>query len=321
MHHTPSPGAAHEGLDAVLTHLERLKSLNIASGNNLTVKRSLLDLYFAADPAILDAHSRVEPLLMPTRAGVIAAERVRPGERDDEPRRRLLYIHGGSWIAGSPASHRPLATRLARACKAEVIAIDYRLAPEAPFPAGLEDCLDAWQWLCDEYPDDGLLLAGDSAGGNLALACVDVLKRNGLRLPETVLAFSPATDQSWESDSLTRKATVDPILDAGLLPQLTQLYLGRSPVAQADDSRVSPIEGDPSGLPPMLIQCGEAEVLLDDSRRYAEQAHQSGSPVKLSLWADMPHVFVGFAPLLGAANRALEEIARFVDEHVPAAGD
>ena len=321
MHHTPSPGAAHEGLDAVLIHLERLKSLNIASGNNLTVKRRLLDLYFAADPMILDAHCRVEPLLVPTRAGVIAAERVRPAEIDDEPRRRLLYIHGGSWIAGSPASHRPLTSRLARACQAEVIAVDYRLAPEAPFPAGLEDCLDAWQWLCREYPDEPLLLAGDSAGGNLALACVDTLKREALRLPQAVLAFSPATDQSWESDSLTRKATVDPILDASLLPQLTQLYLGSTPVAQADDPRVSPIEGDLGGLPPMLIQCGEAEVLLDDSRRYAEQAHQSGSPVKLSLWADMPHVFVGFAPLLNAANRALEEIARFVDAHAPVDDD
>lgn len=321
MHRTPSPGAAHEGLDAVLTHLERLKSLNLASGNDLAVKRRLLELLFAAAPDILDTHCRVEPLLIPTRAGVIAAERVRPAEADGEPHRRLLYVHGGSWIAGSPSSHRPLTARLARACQAEVIAIDYRLAPEAPFPAGLEDCLDAWHWLCREHADDGLLLAGDSAGGNLILACVDLLKREDLRLPEAVFAFSPATDQSWESDSLKRKADVDPILDASLLPQLTQLYLGQSPVAQADDSRVSPIEGDLSGLPPMLIQCGEAEVLLDDSRRYAEQAQQSGSPVKLSLWADMPHVFVGFAPLLAAANHALEEIARFTDEHVPAGAD
>ncbi|WP_168380856.1 alpha/beta hydrolase [Modicisalibacter radicis] len=317
MHRTPSPGAAHEGLDAVLTHLERLKSLNLASGNDLVVKRRLLDLYFAADPTILDAHCRVEPLLIPTRAGVIAAERVRPAETDDTPSRRLLYIHGGSWIAGSPASHRPLTARLARACQAEVIAIDYRLAPESPFPAGLEDCLDAWHWLCREHPDDGLLLAGDSAGGNLTLACVDVLKREARRLPEAVLAFSPATDQSWESDSLTRKADVDPILDASLLPRLTRLYLGQS-AAEPGDPRVSPIEGDLAGLPPTLIQCGEAEILLDDSRRYAEQAQQSGSPVKLSLWADMPHVFVGFAPLLGAANRALEEIARFADEHCAA---
>lgn len=317
MHRTPSPGAAHEGLDAVLTHLERLKSLNLASGNDLAVKRRLLDLYFAADPAILDAHCRVEPLLIPTRAGIIAAERVRPAAADDPPQRRLLYIHGGSWIAGSPASHRPLAARLARACRAEVIVIDYRLAPEAAFPAGLEDCLDAWHWLCREHADDDLLLAGDSAGGNLTLACVDQLKREGLRLPEAVLAFSPATDQSWESDSLARKADVDPILDASLLPRLTQLYLGQTAV-EPDDPRVSPIEGDLAGLPPMLIQCGEAEVLLDDSRRYAEQAQQSGSPVKLSLWADMPHVFVGFAPLLVAANRALDEIARFVDEHLPA---
>ncbi|WP_163649354.1 alpha/beta hydrolase [Modicisalibacter sp. 'Wilcox'] len=315
---TTSPGANHEGLDAVLAHLERLKALNAASGNDLTVKRRLLDSYFAADPAILTIRGRVEPLLIPVRDGrVIAAERLRPDDPSGTAGRYLLYLHGGSWMAGSAASHRPLAARLAQACRAEVISIDYRLAPEYPFPAGLEDCLDAWAWLAEEHGDAPLLLAGDSAGGNLVLACLNALGSAGQRRPDAALAFSPATDLDWESDSLHRKADVEPILDPELLPLIAQLYLGQSPAAALDDPRVSPIEGDLSGLPPTLIQCGEAEILLDDSRRYAEQARQSGSPVQLSLWPDMPHVFVGFAPRLAAARQALEEIRHFVDSHLP----
>ncbi|MBZ9557070.1 MULTISPECIES: alpha/beta hydrolase [unclassified Modicisalibacter] len=314
---TPPSGVTPTGLDAVLAHLDRLRTLNAQSGNNLAVKRRLLDLYFAADASILDAGCRVEPLLIPTQGRqVIAAERVRPDDVDLASGRRLLYLHGGSWMAGSPASHRPLTARLARACRAEVIAVDYRLAPEAPFPAGLEDCLDAWQWLCDSYPQGRLLLAGDSAGGNLTLACLNVLKQEQRRMPDAAMAFSPATDLNWESDSLHRKARVEAILDPDLLPLISQFYLGPTPAAKTDDPRVSPLEGDLTGLPPTLIQCGEAEILLDDSRRYAEQAQQSGSPVTLSLWDDMPHVFVGFAPLLAPANRALEEIAEFADTHL-----
>ncbi|KXS39055.1 MAG: esterase / lipase [Halomonadaceae bacterium T82-2] len=315
---TTSPGANHEGLDAVLAHFERLKSLNTASGNDLTVKRRLLESYFAADPSILTIRCRVEPLLIPARDGrVIAAERLCPDEPPGTAGRYLLYVHGGSWMAGSAASHRPLAARLAQACRAEVISIDYRLAPEHPFPAGLEDCLDAWAWLADEHGDAPLLIAGDSAGGNLVLACLNELGATGQRRPDAAIAFSPATDLSWESDSLHRKADVEPILDPALLPLITQLYLGEPPAASVSDPRVSPLEGDLSNLPPTLIQCGEAEVLLDDSRRYAEQASQSGSPVKLSLWPDMPHVFVGFAPRLTAARQALTEITRFVDRHLP----
>jgi epsilon-lactone hydrolase len=312
--HIPHPAAAQHGLDPVLDHLERLKRLNAASGNSLTVKRRLLDLYFAAAPEILDAHCRVTPLLIPTRGGrLIAAERVRPGEAGDHTTRRLLYLHGGSWMAGTPAGYRPLATRLARAARAEVIVIDYRLAPEHPFPAGLEDCLDAWDWLCAAHGEDQLLLAGDSAGGNLALACLNVFKSRGTRRPAAAIAFSPATDLSWQSDSLHRNAAEEPILDPELLPRITRLYLGETPSAGVDDPRVSPLEGDLCDLPPTLIQCGEAEILLDDSRRYAEEARQNGCPVTLSLWAEMPHVFVGFAPLLAAANRALDEITRFLD--------
>lgn len=314
---SPALAASPPGLTTVRNHLALLKSLTAASGNNLTVKRRLLDLYFAAAPEILDAHARVTPVLIPTRGDrMIAAERILPGEAGEAPKRRLLYLHGGSWIAGSPAGHRPLAARLARATRAEVIVIDYRLAPEAPFPAGLEDCLDAWEWLCDTHPDGDLLLAGDSAGGNLMLACLNVLKAKSQRLPDAAIAFSPATDLCWTGDSLRHQAAVDPILDPDVLPLVTQAYLGQSPSASPGDPRVSPLAGDLGGLPPLLIQCGEAEILLDDSRRYAEKARRQASPVRLSLWPEMPHVFVGFAPLLEPATRALAEVGRFLDEQL-----
>lgn len=309
---------AHVGLEQVITHLEHFKALTGRTGNDLGGKRTLMNAFFAADASILDTGVSVQLTLLPGGDGERVCEVLPAPDNAPARPRRLLYVHGGSWFAGSPAGHRPLACRLGRAARAETYTLDYRLAPEAAFPAGLEDVLAAWRWLCAEYPEDHLLLAGDSAGGNLSLAALNVLKLTEERLPNAVIAFSPATDLSWSSASLSRKAEVDPILDPNLLPFVSMVYVQDG--TDMSDPRISPLEGSLSGLPPTLIQCGEAEVLLDDSRRYASQAQDCGSPVTLSLWPDMPHVFVGFAPLLAAANAALEEAGQFVEttlaEHV-----
>ncbi|WP_284893634.1 alpha/beta hydrolase [Cobetia amphilecti] len=302
---------AHAGLERVIKHLERIKAFTARTGNDLGAKRTLLEAYFAADASILDTGVTPRLAMVPGGEGERVCE-VLPAPDDAPARpRRLLHVHGGSWIAGSPAGHRPLASRLGRAARAETYTLDYRLAPEAAFPAGLQDVLAAWRWLCDEYPQDHLLLAGDSAGGNLTLAAVNALKSAGERLPDAVIAFSPATDLSWGSASLSRKAEVDPILDPNLLPFVSMAYVQDG--TDMSDPRISPLEGNLFDLPPTLIQCGEAEILLDDSRRYATQAQDCGSPVTLSLWPDMPHVFVGFAPLLSAANAALKEAREFLD--------
>lgn len=302
---------AHAGLEQVIAHLERLKAFTARTGNDLGAKRTLLEGYFAADASILDTGVTPRLEMLPGGNGERLCEVLPAPDGAPTPARRLLYVHGGSWIAGSPAGHRPLASRLGRTARAETYTLDYRLAPEAPFPAGLEDVLAAWHWLCREFPDDHLLLAGDSAGGNLTLSALNALKSAGERLPDAVIAFSPATDLSWGSASLSRKAEVDPILDPNLLPFVSMAYVQDG--TDMSDPRISPLEGNLFDLPPTLIQCGEAEILLDDSRRYAAQAQDCGSPVTLSLWPDMPHVFVGFAPLLSAANAALKEAGDFLD--------
>lgn len=311
---------AHAGLAPVIAHLKHIKALTLRTGTDLGAKRTLLNAYFAADARILDTGVTPTLLMVPGGADERLCEVIELPAASEAPARprRLLYLHGGSWIAGSPAGHRPLASRLGAAVRSQTYTLDYRLAPEAAFPAGLDDVLSAWRWLCAEFPDDHLLLAGDSAGGNLTLAALNVLKSANERLPDAVIALSPATDLSWGSASLSRKAEVDPILAPNLLPYVSMAYVQDG--TDLSDPRISPLEGDLSGLPSILIQCGEAEILLDDSRRYAAQAQDSGSPITLSLWPDMPHVFVGFAPLLTAANEALEEAGQFVDMTLVASG-
>ncbi|MGO2502943.1 MAG: alpha/beta hydrolase, partial [Cobetia marina] len=253
---------AHAGLEQVIAHLERLKTFTARTGNDLGAKRTLLEGYFAADASILDTGVTPRLEMLPGGNGERLCEVLPAPDGAPTPARHLLYVHGGSWIAGSPAGHRPLASRLGRTARAETYTLDYRLAPEAPFPAGLEDILAAWHWLCREFPDDHLLLAGDSAGGNLTLSALNALKSRGERLPDAVIAFSPATDLSWGSASLSRKAEVDPILDPNLLPFVSMAYVQDG--TDMSDPRISPLEGNLFDLPPTLIQCGEAEILLDD---------------------------------------------------------
>ncbi|MBT8446681.1 MAG: alpha/beta hydrolase [Gammaproteobacteria bacterium] len=292
-------------LDRINAHLRQLKAEVAAFDGGIDDRRRLLDRYFQVDTAV----TRHEARLVPVDFGVFSGEWILDAHSD--PDDRMLYLHGGSWVAGNVASYRPLVARLAAVTGCAVLAIDYRLAPEHPYPAGLSDALSAFQWLTANGPDGPAtarrrVIAGDSAGGNLALAAILKLKLDQLALPGAAVAFAPPTDLTWASPSMQRLADRDVIINAALLPAVSAVYLKD---ASATDPTVSPLFGDLEGLPPVLLQVSDAEVLLDDSVRFAEAA---GDIVKLEVYADMPHVFQGFAPLLPDAVKALDAVADFL---------
>jgi acetyl esterase/lipase len=220
-----------------------------------------------------------------------------------DPDVRLLYLHGGGWVSGSGGNYLPLAAEISAAAKCAVLLIDYRLAPENPFPAGLDDCVAAHQWMMSHGPDcsdgpDGsndsdaasdakaTFVAGDSAGGNLTLATLLALKARKLPYPVGAIAISPATDFTLASDSL--RSVDDPIISSRTMPEFRSRYLGK---ADARDPLASPVFGDYQGLPPILIQSGDEEMLRDDSIRVAIKARGDGVPVELEVWPGMMHVF------------------------------
>jgi len=242
--------------------------------------------------------------------------------------RRTLYIHGGAFAMGSPRSHRTLTSRLAELTGGAVLAIDYRLMPEHRRMAGIEDCRRAYGWMLAHGPDGAqaahaVFVAGDSAGGNLALSLVAWVRDQRLRLPDAVVALSPVTDCTLASPSLRANAGTDVMLGPlfgplGRLPQWVLLWLGLLQTRiNPRDPVVSPLRGDLSGLPPILLQACEGEMLVDDSRRYANRARAAGSPVRLQTWPHGIHAWQVFNPELTAARDALAEIGRFLDEAAP----
>ena len=300
-------------LARVIEHLRGLAAQTAQAGD-VAANRRIVDGYGDVDPSVRAFEAEVR---CTSAAGVPCEWLLAPGCDAD---RRLLYLHGGGWTAGGLDSHRPLSARLSAASGCAVLAVDYRLAPEHPFPAGLDDCLAGWGWLRENGPRGAaparsLFVAGDSAGGNLTLALLLALKQRGLPLPNGAVPISPATDFLATGDSWRTRAERDPILRTGPegIAMLAQVYLqGR---AKAEDPLASPLYGDYRGLPPLLFQVGDAEVLLDDSTRAAEKARRAGVDVTLEVWPEMPHVWHAFAPFLPEATQAIERIGAFIRKH------
>ena len=234
-----------------------------------------------------------------------------------DPDLRLLYLHGGGFVSGSGGFYLAQAAHISAAAKCAVLLPDYRLAPEHRFPAGLDDCVLAHKWMVANGPAGpgparATFVAGDSAGGSLTLATLLALRDRRLPLPAGGIALSPTTDLTLASDSL--RTVSDPIISAKTMPVFRDHYLGktdpRNPLA-------SPVFGDYRGVPPLLIQVGEHEMLRDDSIRVAKKARADGISVKLEVWPGMFHVFQSHEPLLPEAKEAIDHIAEFMRSKLP----
>ncbi|HMU89584.1 MAG: alpha/beta hydrolase [Pseudomonadales bacterium] len=226
-----------------------------------------------------------------------------------DTRQALLYFHGGGYALGGFVTHRTLVSDLSRASRRRAYLIDYRLAPENSFPAPVEDAVAAYRALLDlGYSSQQIVLGGDSAGGGLTLATMLALKQQGLPLPAGGLCISPWADLEMTGSSHQSKADEDPMVRKPDLLNWTQIYLKG---ADPKNPLASPIHGDFSGLPPLLIQVGTAETLLDDARMVADRAKKAGVTVQLQEWQDMIHVWHHFAAVVGDARKAIDEAGRF----------
>lgn len=265
----------------------------------------------------LGMNTRREPVGLPVRCvpaevGGVPGEWVVPEEAD--PDVRLLYLHGGGFVSGSSAFYLTLAARICLAARCVAFLPDYRLAPEHPFPAGLEDCPAAHEGLrsvgpAGAAPARATFIAGDSAGGGLTLSTLLALRDRGLALPSAAVPLSPFADLTLSGDSIRSEAELDPIMHPKCLPDFVRLYLAG---ADPRDPLASPAFADYTGLPALLIQVGEHEVIRDDSVRVAEQAAACGCPAALEVWPGMFHVFQSYEPLLPEGRQAIERIAAFL---------
>ncbi len=240
-------------------------------------------------------------------AGLPAEWLLNPGHRSD---RALLHLHGGGFVLGSSCSHRALVGRIALASGIQAIVPEYRLAPEHRFPAALGDVLAIYHaLLASGLAADHIVLSGDSAGGNLVLGILLALRDAGAALPAAAVLLSPFTDLTASGESLTTRAAIDPWLDPRFIAPLGKLYAGEH---DRGDPRISPLFGDLRGLPPLLIQVGDHEIMLSDSTRLAERARAAGVATELEVWPELWHVFQMFAPDLPDASAAIVNIGAFV---------
>ncbi|MCI0830850.1 MAG: alpha/beta hydrolase [Chloroflexi bacterium] len=232
---------------------------------------------------------------------------------ESQESRVVLYLHGGGYLFGSARTHRVMLAHLARAAKARVLALDYRLAPEIPFPAPVEDSVSAYQWLLSQgVSPRKIVFGGDSAGGGLVVAAMVALRSVGEPMPAAGVCISPWADMEATGQSFTTNAENDPSVSRERILKIAGVYLdGKDPRAPL----ASPIHADLTGLPPLLLQVGGIEVLLDDSTALKSRAKEAGVSVEMEVWDDMPHVWHHFAPILPEARKAIGKIGEFVLRH------
>lgn len=239
---------------------------------------------------------------------VDAQEALRPGT--------ILYLHGGSFTLGSPETAMAITANLVRRTGVTALSLDYRLAPEHPFPAAIEDVLSAYRTLLDSGTDPATIaFVGDSAGGGLSVTTCLAARDAGLPMPAAIVGFSASLDHTRSGESMKTKAELDPLLNEATLAAGAELYLdGQDP----NNPLLAPaVMADLSGLPPMLLQVGTNELLLDDTVRLAQRARAAEVDVILDITAGVPHVFQSFAATLDEADHALDRAALFLTQHLP----
>ncbi len=241
----------------------------------------------------------------------------RPGEfslvAGSDPTKALLFFHGGGYCSGSIVSHRRMVTEAGRAVGARTLAVAYRLAPEHPFPAALDDALAAWRFLrASGYAASRIVVGGDSAGGGLTLALMQRLRAEGDALPACGWLVSPWTDLTLSGDTLASKDAVDPLIHKAYLEELATAYVPAG--VDRKEPLISPLFADLAGLPPLLIQVGSEETLLSDSTRFAEAAGASRVATRLEIWPHMIHAFPMWNARLEPGRRALADLGAFVKD-------
>jgi acetyl esterase/lipase len=263
--------------------------------------------------AALEAMTRPAPddaVITPVDATGIPAEWVSVPGTDHIV---VLYLHGGGFSLGTLAGQREFAARLARAAAARVLVLDYRLAPEHPFPTAVMDTLAGYRFALGEgIPAEQIVLVGDSAGGNLVLAALVALRDGGMPLPAAAVTMSAPTDLTATGASICTRAHLDPAFDQGIVATCTRQYL-----AEADprDPLASPLYADLTGLPPLLMFVGTAEMLFDDTMRLADKARAAGVDVTVMVGDGLPHIWPRFAIVLPEGQAAVERMAAFIGEH------
>lgn len=275
------------------------------------------DMTLAERRAAMEEASRLFPppgnvRYQPVIADGVKAEWITP---DDAGDRTILYFHGGGYLLGSIETHRVLTAHIAITAQARALIIDYRLAPEYPFPAPVEDALNAYKWLLAQgVPPDRLVLAGDSAGGGLVAATIIALRDKGIPLPAAGVCLSPWVDMESTGDSLNAEDSEEAKNMKEALLGMASQYLGgadpRNPLA-------SPVHGDFTGTPPLLIQVGGAESLIDDSNLLAQKATEDGVEVELEVWDHMFHVWHSYAPILPEGQEAVDRVGEYIKARLP----
>jgi acetyl esterase/lipase len=242
-----------------------------------------------------------------------------PGEwsivAGNDPARVLLFFHGGGYCSGSIRSHRRMVTEAGRAAGLRTLAVEYRLAPEHPFPAAFDDALTSWRWLHKQgIAANHIAVGGDSAGGGLTVGLLNRLRDAKEQLPGCAWLVSPWTDLTMSGATLATKDAIDPLIHRSYLDELADAYLPAG--MDRKDPRVSVLYSDLRGLPPMLIQVGSAETLLDDSTRFAAASGAADVPVTLEIWPQMIHAWPMWNARLEAGRQALENAGAFIRHHL-----
>ena len=293
---------ASRGIAIVRAHLAKLPPSETMTLADRRKQYERAERVFPVPPEV-----KVETITL----GGVRAERLTPPSVTNAA---ILYLHGGGYCIGSPRSHRHLAAAIGIAAEAVVILPDYRLAPEHPFPAAVEDAVAVYRaMLADGISPARIVIAGDSAGGGLTVATLIALRDAGVALPAAGVCLSPWTDLTCSGKSYNTRAAADPIVKDENITEMATAYLaGRDPKTPL----ASPLFADLRGLPPLLIQVGDAEVLLDDSVMLAERAKAAGVDATLEVWDEMVHVWPWFLTMLDEAPAAVDKIAKFARSRV-----
>ena len=285
-----------------------LRDAPLDLGGDVAEQRDIFEEMMAAIPVPDDVTTSSESL------GGIPVVNVEVAGND--PAQVIFYLHGGAYAIGTAASSVGLASDLARHAEARVVTVDYRLAPEHPYPAALDDAIAAYRGLRDSgVPPSAIAIAGESAGAGLAAATLVALEYAGLPQPTSALLMSPWADLTLSGESITAKSAVDPALTPQGLRRRAADYVARG---DRKAGLVSPIFADLSGLAPLLIQVGSHEILLDDATRLAAAAAAADVAVRLEVTPGVPHVFQAFAAMLDEGDAALTSAGEFLREHLAA---